>query len=184
MPRRPDRAFTATASRPADVTWDRAGNIYVADGFGPNNRVAKFTKDGNFVKSGTDRMARGSSTASAHCSDAAATSTWRMPATIGSDLRRRGDVQVADHEYRHAAGICVSGGSLQYLYSSNSNDSRAWITENLQDPVEWAGRRAGSARRARWRRSSAWSTPSTAARKTICGWANLELARQKVTLRR
>src|SRR3954468_13807845 len=26
-------------NRPSDVTWDRAGNIYVADGFGGNNRI-------------------------------------------------------------------------------------------------------------------------------------------------
>src|SRR6266581_6228959 len=39
-----------TFNRPSDVTWDRAGNIYVADGFGPTNRIAKFTRDGNFVK--------------------------------------------------------------------------------------------------------------------------------------
>src|SRR5579864_7418839 len=32
-------------SYPADVTWDRTGNIFVADGFGTNNRIAKFTKD-------------------------------------------------------------------------------------------------------------------------------------------
>src|SRR5262249_20140558 len=38
-------------NRPADVAFDRAGNIYDGDGFGSNNRVAKFTKDGNFVKS-------------------------------------------------------------------------------------------------------------------------------------
>src|SRR6188508_1246214 len=37
-------------NRPSDVTWDRAGNVYVADGFGTNNRIAKFTKDGDFVK--------------------------------------------------------------------------------------------------------------------------------------
>ena len=37
-------------NRPSDVTWDAAGNIYVADGQG-NSRVAKFTKDGVFVKS-------------------------------------------------------------------------------------------------------------------------------------
>src|SRR5688500_4303085 len=33
-------------NRPADVAWDRAGNIYVADGLGTNNRVAKFDREG------------------------------------------------------------------------------------------------------------------------------------------
>mgnify|MGYP003693591389 CR=1 FL=1 len=44
-------ASTATAStvRPTS-TWDKAGNVYVADGCGGNNRIAKFTRDGNFVK--------------------------------------------------------------------------------------------------------------------------------------
>lgn len=37
-------------SRPTDVAWDRAGNIYVADGIGTNNRIAKFDKDGKFLK--------------------------------------------------------------------------------------------------------------------------------------
>lgn len=36
-------------SRPSDVAWDRAGNIYVADGIGANNRIAKFDKDGRFI---------------------------------------------------------------------------------------------------------------------------------------
>lgn len=36
-------------SRPSDVAWDRAGNIYVADGTGNNNRIAKFDKDGRFI---------------------------------------------------------------------------------------------------------------------------------------
>jgi hypothetical protein len=36
-------------NRPADVAWDRDGNIYVADGIGTNNRVAKFDKDGRFI---------------------------------------------------------------------------------------------------------------------------------------
>ena len=41
-------------NRTADVTWDRAGNIYVADGASRtvgNARIAKFDKDGHFIKS-------------------------------------------------------------------------------------------------------------------------------------
>ena len=36
-------------NRPTDVAWDRAGNVYVADGIGNNNRVAKFDKEGHFL---------------------------------------------------------------------------------------------------------------------------------------
>jgi len=36
-------------SRPSDVAWDQAGNIYIADGTGANNRIAKFDKDGRFI---------------------------------------------------------------------------------------------------------------------------------------
>jgi hypothetical protein len=35
--------------QPSDVAWDRAGNVYIADGIGTNNRIAKFDKDGRFL---------------------------------------------------------------------------------------------------------------------------------------
>ena len=31
------------------MAWDRTGNIYVADGIGTNDRIAKFDKDGRFI---------------------------------------------------------------------------------------------------------------------------------------
>jgi DNA-binding beta-propeller fold protein YncE len=37
-------------NRPTDVAWDRAGNIYIADGIGNTNRVAKFDRDGDFIR--------------------------------------------------------------------------------------------------------------------------------------
>lgn len=41
----------STFNRPSDVAWDKAGNIYIADGMsGAVNRVAKFTREGNFVR--------------------------------------------------------------------------------------------------------------------------------------
>jgi DNA-binding beta-propeller fold protein YncE len=36
--------------QPTDVTWDADGNIYISDGY-INSRVAKFTKDGDWVAS-------------------------------------------------------------------------------------------------------------------------------------
>src|SRR6266567_8656445 len=37
-------------ARPTDITWDPAGNIFVADGY-TNSRVAKYDKNGRFIKS-------------------------------------------------------------------------------------------------------------------------------------
>src|SRR6476646_7664207 len=50
---------------PTDVAWDAAGNIFVADGIG-NARVAKFTRDGVFVKSWGSRGTENNQFKSAH----------------------------------------------------------------------------------------------------------------------
>jgi hypothetical protein len=110
-------------ARPTDVAWDATGNIYVADGYG-NARVAKFDKDGKFVKSwGSRGDAQG-----------------QFNTVHGIAVDGRGNVYVADRGNKRIqvfdrdgnfktyfsnvgspSAICITPGEHQYLYSSNSN---------------------------------------------------------------
>jgi sugar lactone lactonase YvrE len=65
--------------RPTDVAFDTQGNIFVADGYN-NSRVAKFTKDGDFVKSVGSR--------------GNAPGQFNTPHTIASDAK--GNIYVGD----------------------------------------------------------------------------------------
>jgi sugar lactone lactonase YvrE len=108
----------------SDVAWDAQGNIFVSDGWGTNNRVAKLTPDGVFIKSfgktGSDN------------------DSLNSPRSLATDAA--GNVYVADHDnnrvqvldnnlnyLRSITGVgapwavCVSSGATQYLYVSNSN---------------------------------------------------------------
>jgi 6-bladed beta-propeller protein len=110
-------------NQPTDVAWDAAGNIFVSDGYG-NARVAKFDKNGKFVKSWG--------------ATGAEPGQFNTPHSIAVD--GRGNVYVADmgnqriqvfdndgtfkSEIKNvgaARAICISPGAHQYLYSSNSN---------------------------------------------------------------
>jgi hypothetical protein len=121
----PGDSFTRTAG----VAWDRAGNIYVADGAGNgtgNARVAKFDKDGHFIKSWGYR----------------GTDVGQFNALRGIALDAQDNVYVADAGNKRIqvfdrdgnpkaqianigtpAAICISPGGHQYLFSSNSNDT-------------------------------------------------------------
>ena len=110
-------------NQPTDVAWDGAGNIFVSDGYG-NARVAKFDKNGKFIKSwGATGTEAGQ---------------FNTPHSVAVDAR--GNVYVADmgnqriqvfdndgtfkSEIKNvgaARAICISPGAHQYLYSSNSN---------------------------------------------------------------
>jgi NHL repeat len=109
--------------RPSDVAWDGAGNIYVADGYG-NARVAKFDKNGKFIKSfGSKGAAQG-----------------QFNSVRGIAIDAQGNVYVADGGNKRIqvfdgegtfksqladvgapSAICITPGPHQYLYSSNSN---------------------------------------------------------------
>jgi DNA-binding beta-propeller fold protein YncE len=109
--------------RPTDVAWDAAGNIFISDGYG-NSRVAKYDKDGRFIKSvGTKGSAPGQ---------------LNLPHTIAADAkgniyvgdRSNSRIEVFDNNLEFKAiydqvgapwAICITPGPHQYLYSSNSN---------------------------------------------------------------
>ena len=116
--------------RPTDVAWDAAGNIYVADGVGnvagavTDTRVAKFTKAGVFVKSWGSK----------------GTEPGKFGSVRGIAIDAQGNVYVADGgnkriqvfdtdgNYKREItnvgsprALCMTSGSTQYLYTSNSN---------------------------------------------------------------
>jgi DNA-binding beta-propeller fold protein YncE len=109
--------------RPTDVAWDAAGNIYVADGYG-NSRVAKFDKNGKFIKSwGSTGTAAGQfSTVHGIAIDAqgnvyvADSGNKRIQVFDGD-----GNVKTQIVDVGSPAAICITPGAHQYLYSSNSN---------------------------------------------------------------
>ena len=112
-------------NRPSDVTWDRAGNIYVADGFGSNNRIAKFNKDGDFLKTwgstgaaqGQFNGIRGIATDAAGNIYVADAGNKRIQVFDGEGTFKSQITNIGSPQ-----AICISGGSTQFLYSSNSND--------------------------------------------------------------
>ncbi|MGA2716621.1 MAG: peptidyl-alpha-hydroxyglycine alpha-amidating lyase family protein [Bryobacteraceae bacterium] len=136
--------------RPTDVAWDAAGNIYVADGFG-NARVAKFDKDGKFIKSWGSRGA----------------GQGQFNTLLGIAVDKQGNVYVADSGNRRIqvfdgdgnfnteiknvgvpAAICITPGAHQYLYSSNSNTTEDLDSNGEIYKVELDGRVVGKFGRA------------------------------------
>lgn len=115
-------------NRPADVTWDRTGNVYVADGFGANNRIAKFTRDGNFIKSwgntgagqGQFNRIRGIASDAAGNIYVADSGNNRIQVFDGEGTFKSQITGIGSPQ-----AICISGGPTQYLYSSNSNDAES-----------------------------------------------------------
>jgi len=118
----PPNAQPYVFNRPTDVGWDAQGNIFVSDGYG-NSRVAKYDKNGKFIKSVGTR--------------GAAPGQLNTPHSMAVDAK--GNVYVADRGnariqvfddnlilraiYDHVGNpwvVCITPGPHQYLYSSNS----------------------------------------------------------------
>jgi DNA-binding beta-propeller fold protein YncE len=112
-------------NRPTDIAFDKSGNVYIADGMGTNNRIAVFNRDGNWARGwgqtgsgpGEFNKIRGivtDSSGNVYVADAGNNriQVFDSQGTFKSEIKGIGTPQA----------ICITGGSPQYLYSSNSND--------------------------------------------------------------
>ena len=110
-------------NRPTDIAWDAAGNFFISDGYG-NSRVAKYDKNGKFIKSvGT----KGKEPLQFDTPHSSATDA-QGNVYVGD--RGNSRVQVLDNDLnlKHIISnvgapwaICITPGPHQYLYVSNSN---------------------------------------------------------------
>jgi hypothetical protein len=110
-------------NRPTDVTWDQNGNIFVSDGYN-NSRVAKFDKNGTWVKAVGERGSE--------------PNQFNTPHGITSD--NSGNIYVADRGNRRVQvydpdlnpvriiegmgapwTLCTNPGATQYLFSGDGN---------------------------------------------------------------
>ncbi len=110
-------------NRPTDIAWDAQGNMFVSDAYA-NARIVKLDKTGRFIKTWGSKGSE--------------PGQFDMPNSVAVDSQ--GNVYVADLGNKRIQvfdndgnvksqiadvgapwAICISPGSHQYLYSSNSN---------------------------------------------------------------
>jgi hypothetical protein len=84
--------------QPTDVTWDTQGNIFISDGY-INSRVAKFSKDGDWVKSWGEKGTKDGE--------------FDTPHSIASDAR--GNIYVADRGNRRVQVFDHDGAFLRSI---------------------------------------------------------------------
>ena len=111
-------------NRPTDVAWDAAGNIFVADGY-VNSRIAKYDKDGKFIKQVGTRGSQGPQFNLIHA--IAVDAQGNVYGGSRSDMR----IVVFDNDLNYKTtfdhvgapwSLCITPGpGKQYLYTSNSN---------------------------------------------------------------
>jgi len=131
----PPPAFATFAhrlfNRPTDVAWDAAGNSFIADGYG-NSRVVKFDRDGNWV---TEWGKRGTAPGEFHTLHSIATDA-KGNVYVGD--RENNRIQVFDGEGNFIMqwtnvgapwAICITPGSKQVLYTSDSTAGRIYKLE-------------------------------------------------------
>ena len=115
----------STFSRPTDGAWDKAGNIYITDGMGNTNRVAKFDKDGKFLTQwGSTGAGQGQFTGVKSIAVSAAGDVY-----VADAGNKRIQVFDGDGKFKSEFGnigtpltMCMTRGATQYLYISHAGD--------------------------------------------------------------
>ena len=161
-------------SQPSDVAWDRAGNIYVADGIGNTNRIAKFDKDGRFIAHwGSTGTGQGQFMGVKAIAIDAQDNVYAADA--GNKRIQVFDAQGAfKSEFSNVGSprtMCMTRGSTQYSTSRTWAMKTAWRTRRsirCSSTAKWSG---DSGPRANCRSSSASLTPSTVAAIRRCSSA-------------
>jgi NHL repeat len=97
--------------RPTDIAWDAQGNIYVADGQG-NARVAKFTKDGVYVKSWGSK----------------GTGDGQFDIVRAIAITADGDVYVADGGNNHRIQVFDTNGTYKRQFPAVGNPQAMCLT--------------------------------------------------------
>jgi 6-bladed beta-propeller len=141
--RRPGEGIPGSSfNRPTDVAWDAAGNIYVADGIGTNNRVAKFDKDGRFI-----RHWGATGTEPGQFQGVKALAVDAQGNVYVADAgNKRIQVFDADGNFRSQFGgvgtplaMCMTRGAAQHLYVSHAGD-----TDGMEDAAIYKVRLDGT----------------------------------------
>jgi sugar lactone lactonase YvrE len=115
----------STFNRPTDVGWDKAGNIYIADGLGNTNRIAKFDKNGNFIKHwGSTGDGQGQFNGIEALVVDAQDNVY-----VADAGNKRIEVFDAEGNFKSTFGnvgtplaMCITRGGTQYLYVSHVGD--------------------------------------------------------------
>jgi DNA-binding beta-propeller fold protein YncE len=190
--------------QPTDVAWDTQGNVFISDGY-INSRVAKFTKDGDWVKSWGERGTKDGE--------------LNTPHSIANDAKGniyvadRGNrrIQVFDPDGKHLrtmtidvpvpAGakpwfgptpnaeqavaqsgapwaICIAPGATQYLYSADAFPGRIYKMTLDGKVLGWLGSSGHRPKQFCWIHSIACPSENNLLVGELLNWRM-----QKLTLR-
>src|SRR5262249_3898078 len=114
------------------VAWDKAGNIYITDGIGNTNRVAKFDKDGRFI-----RQWGSTGSENGQFNGVKAVTVDPQDNIYVADIgNKRIKVLDADGNFKSQFGnvgtplaLCMTKGATPYLYVAHSSE----LVDGMED---------------------------------------------------